>query len=245
MKKSILVIAMLLVSTVGAMAQGIEESVGKFSVIPHVGVGISNWSNNHLNFADGEAVKSKFQAGFTGGVDVEYRATKEVGVSLGVNYARQGFKFPSYQTTTNGNDVTTLDGFNNIHTNLDYVQVPLLVRAYVTRNLSLMLGVQAGFLCGDGKFNMDETTASIDKNGEVTTAETQTIKSTWPTKKMNVSIPIGVAYEYMGVILDARYNLGLTNVSDTSNIKDSSGQPFKENSKNNGFVFSVGYRFTL
>lgn len=63
---------------------------------------------------------------------------------------------------------------------------------------------------------------------------------------MDVSIPIGVSYEYMGVILDARYNLGLTNASDISRVKDADGQPYiKENCKNKGFSLSVGYRFTL
>lgn len=245
-KKCIGAVALLLFSAMGVNAQETENPVGKLSVIPHVGIGISNWSNNRLAFTDGESVKSKYQAGFTGGVDVEYRMTKEVGVSLGVSYARQGFKFPSHQITTKGNDMTTLNGFNNIHANLDYIQVPLMVRAYVTHNLSLMLGAQIGFLCGDGQLNMDETIATINKNDEVTTKETQTIKSTWPTKKINVCIPIGVAYEYMGVILDARYNLGLTNVSDNSKFKDADGQPsIQENCKSRGFVFSVGYRFTL
>lgn len=243
MKKCVWAIALLLFSVVEVSAQEKENSVGKFSLIPHVGVGLSNWSNNRLvvgENAEGN-LKSKYQAGFTGGVDVEYRATKEVGVSLGVNYARQGFKFPSYQTETKDNQVTTLNGYNNIHANLDYIQVPLMVRAYVTRSLSLMLGVQAGFLCGDGKLNMDYTTATIGKtseNGEVTTKETETITSTWPTKKINVSIPIGLSYEYMGVILDARYHLGLTNVSDHPS-------EINESCKSNGFVLSVGYRITL
>lgn len=243
MKKCIWAIALFLLSVVGVNAQETENPVGKFSVIPHVGVGLSNWSNNTLvvgDNADGN-LKSKYQAGFTGGVDVEYRATKEVGVSLGVSYARQGFKFPSYQTEKKTNDGTTLDGYNNIHANLDYIQVPLMVKAYVTRSLSLMLGVQAGFLCGDGKLNMDHTTAIIGKtseNGEVTTKETETMTSTWPTKKVNVSIPIGISYEYMGVILDARYNLGLANVSDAPS-------EVNESCKNNGFVLSVGYRITL
>lgn len=248
--KSILAIALLLFSVVGGKAQETENPVGKFSLIPYVGVGLSNWSNNRLVVGDAEGnMKSKYQAGFTGGIDVEYRATNEVGVVLGVNYAREGFKFPSYQTETKTDDGTTLNGYNNIHANLDYIQVPLMVKAYVTRNLSLMLGVQAGFLCGDGKLNMDLTTATIGKaseTGEVTTKETETLTSIWPTKKVNVSIPIGLSYEYMGVILDARYNLGLTNVSDISKIKDKDDESYiNENCKNHGFVVSVGYRFTL
>ena len=120
---------------------------------------------------------------------------------------------------------------------MDYIQVPLKVRAYITRNLSLTLGVQAGFLCGDGKWKMDYTQATI-RNEEVTAKETETKTHTWPAKKLDVSIPIGVSYEYMGVILSAQYNLGLTNVSDAPKEVDKS-------CKNKGFGVSVGYRFTL
>ena len=238
---------MLLLATMGAMAQETTESpVGRFSVIPRIGVGITNWSNCSMAYSDEQTEKSKYQAGFLGGVDFEYRTTNEVGVSLGVHYARQGFKFPSHQTTTKGNDGTVLEGYNDIHVNLDYVQVPLLVKGYVTRNLALMLGVQAGFLCGDGKSKADYTKATIEKDENITTSESETLKTTWPTKKVDVSIPIGVSYEYMGVILDARYNLGLTNASDISRVKDADGQPYiKENCKNKGFSLSVGYRFTL
>lgn len=246
MKKRILSLALLLAAVIGINAQETESPVGKFSVIPHVGVGISKWSNCELSFNAGELQKAKYQAGFNGGVDVEYRATKEVAVSLGVNYARQGFKFSSYQTENKGNDATTLEGYNNIHANMDYIQVPLKVRAYITHNLSLTLGVQAGFLCGDGKLKMDYTQATIAKNGEVTTKETETLTTTWPTKKYEVSIPIGVSYEYMGVILSAQYNLGLTNVSDVSKNKDKDGESYiNENCKNRGFAVTVGYRFIL
>lgn len=238
MKKRILSLALLLAAVIEINAQEMESPVGKFSVIPHVGVGISNWSNNELSFNGSELLKSKYQAGFNGGVDVEYRATKEVAVSLGVNYARLGFKFPKYQAENENTDKsTTLEGYDNIHVNLDYIQVPLKVRAYITRNLSLTLGVQAGFLCGDGKWKMDYTQVTI-RNEEVTAKETETKTHTWPTKKLDVSIPIGVSYEYMGVILSAQYNLGLTNVSDAPKEVDKS-------CKNKGFGVSVGYRFML
>lgn len=247
MKKDILSVALLLAAVMGANAQEVESPVGKFSVIPYVGVGISKWSNCELSYADGASpLKAKYQAGFQGGVDVEYRATKEVAVSLGVNYARQGFKFSSYQTEDkNADNSTMLEGYNNIHANMDYIQVPLKVRAYVTRNLSLTLGVQAGFLCGDGKLKMDYTSATI-RNEEVTAKETETLTQTCPTKKLDVSIPIGVSYEYMGVILSAQYQLGLTNVSDASKVKDKDGESYiNENCKNRGFAVTVGYRFTL
>lgn len=246
MKKCIWAIALLWLSFLGAKAQDVEDAVRKISVIPHVGVGFNKWSNCELSYGDGETVKAKYQTGFNGGVDVEYRATKEVAVSLGVNYARLGFKFPSYQTEEKGSDATTLEGYDNIHADMNYIQVPLKVRAYITRNLSLTLGVQAGFLCGDGKMKMNYTQATIGKNDEVTTKETETQTSDWPTKKYDVSIPIGLSYEYMGVILSAQYNLGLTNVSDVSKSKDEKGESYiRDNCKNRGFAVTVGYRFTL
>ena len=228
---------MLVLSMTTMQAQESESPVGKFSVIPRIGVTISNWSNNRLALLaeDGAEMKSKYQAGFMGGLDVEYRLTEQVGVSLGAYYAKQGFRFPSFQTEAKQNGKTVLSGYNNQHVDLNYLQVPLVLRAYVTRSLSLVLGAQVGFLCGDGKYKGDTSDMEIDTDGNANVIEKESIDQKWPTKKTDVSIPIGVSYEYMGVILDARYNLGLTkaNKDDTAN------------SKNRAFTFSVGYRFTL
>ena len=240
MKKKIITIVMLLLSTVGAVAQGTEESpVGKFSVIPRIGVVLSNWSNNKVYIAEdnSDAIKSKYQAGFLGGVDVEYRATEQVGVSLGAYYAKQGFKWPSMQTESKKDGQTVLSGTNNQHVDLNYIQVPLLVKAYVTRQFCMMVGVQAGFLCGDGKYKGEASEVIIDKDGNSTYNEKEPFNVPWPAKKVDISIPIGVSYEYQNVILDARYNLGLSKVDKVANMPSQS--------KTNAFTFSVGYRFTL
>ena len=50
MKKRIMSLALLLAAVIEINAQEMESPVGRFSVIPHVGVGISNWSNNELSF---------------------------------------------------------------------------------------------------------------------------------------------------------------------------------------------------
>ena len=240
MKKNIITIVMLLLATLGAMAQESTESpVGKFSVIPRIGVVLSNWSNNKVYTADdnAEAIKSKYQAGFLGGVDVEYRATEQVGVSLGAYYAKQGFRWPSMQTESKKDGQTVLTGTNNQHVDLNYIQVPLLVKGYVTRQLAMMVGVQVGFLCGDGKYKGESSEVIIDKEGNSTYSEKEPINEAWPAKKVDVSIPIGVSYEYQNVILDARYNLGLSKVDKVANMPSQS--------KTNAFTLSVGYRFTL
>ena len=229
-------LVMLLLASVGAMAQDVENPVGKFSIIPRIGVALSNWSDNNImvNMNGGEEIKSKNQAGFLGGLDVEYRASEYVGVSLGAYYARQGFRYPDYETETDA-DKKLYVGTKNQHVNLDYIQVPLMLKAYITRQFVAQVGVQAGFLCGDGKLKAEETQLERDKNGSTIHKETESVSSPWPTKKMDISIPVGVSYEYMNVILDARYNIGLTKVN-----KDDVSK-----SKNKVLTFTVGYRFTL
>lgn len=73
MKKNIAIMMLLLLSAMGAMAQGVENRVGRFSVIPRVGVTIANLSDNSIYLAteNNREVKSKSQAGFSGGLDVE------------------------------------------------------------------------------------------------------------------------------------------------------------------------------
>lgn len=241
MKKNIVIWMMLLLASVGAMAQEVENPVGKFSVIPRVGVALSNWSNNSIYVSDaldGE-IKSKNQAGFMAGADVEYRATEYVGVSLGAYYARLGYRFADYETVENtvGNaDKKQYWGIKNHHADIDYIQVPLMLKGYVTRQLVAMVGIQAGFRCGDAKYSWEETSLEKDKDGSTYYKDTKTVEGTLVAKSTNISIPVGVSYEYMNVILDARYNIGLTNMLNISGF---------DSLKNNFFTFTVGYRFTL
>ena len=131
MKKYMMAVALMVLSVMTAVAQDVENPVGKISVIPRIGVVLSNWSNNKIYFTteeNADYMKSKYQAGFMGGVDFEYRATEQVGISLGAYYAKQGFRWPSYQTESKDNGKTVLTGYNNQHVDLNYVQVPLMVR---------------------------------------------------------------------------------------------------------------------
>lgn len=84
MKKYMMAVALMVLSVMTAVAQDVENPVGKISVIPRIGVVLSNWSNNKIYFTteeNSDYMKSKYQAGFMGGVDFEYRATEQVGIS--------------------------------------------------------------------------------------------------------------------------------------------------------------------
>ena len=111
-----------------------------------------------------------------------------------------------------------------------------MLKAYVAPQFAIMAGAQVGFLCGDGKMLSEETDLEKDhKTGSTLYKESRDVESTYAAKKVNVSIPVGLSYEYMNVILDARYHIGLTKVNKTD----------AGDSKNKVFTFTVGYRFGL
>ena len=62
MKKKIVIMMVLLLAVVGAKAQEVENPVGRFSVIPRIGVSLANWSGLTLETLDGTSLESKYQA---------------------------------------------------------------------------------------------------------------------------------------------------------------------------------------
>ena len=52
-------------------------------------------------------------------------------------------------------------------------------------------------------------------------------------KTVDLSIPVGLSYEYSNFVFDARYNFGVTKVADDAD------------SKNSVFQFTLGYKFAL
>ena len=71
-----------------------------------------------------------------GGADVEYRINKSLGITLGAYYARQGMRFPDCELTENA-EKGEYTGIKNHHVNLDYIQVPLMLKAYLVEGLSV------------------------------------------------------------------------------------------------------------
>lgn len=97
----------------------------------------------------------------------------------------------------------------------DYLNVPLTGNFYVAKGLALKTGVQFGFLMSAKIGDSDVKDAC---------------------KKLNLSIPIGVSYEYSNVVLDLRYNLGLSNTN-----KADDGNKLRSNL----FQITLGYKFAL
>ena len=98
-------------------------------------------------------------------------------------------------------------------TRLNYLNVPILANYYIFDGLAVKAGIQPGFLLS-GK-----AVAKGDISGILHGAD--------------FAIPIGISYDCpFGIILEARYNIGVSNVLSTEGT-----------SRNSVFALTVGYRF--
>ena len=87
-----------------------------------------------------------------------------------------------------------------------YVNIPVVANVYVVKNLAVKLGVQPGFCVAKDKLKANT---------------------------FDLSIPVGLSYEYKNFVLDGRYNFGVTNVAKGVNTK------------NSVFQFTLGYKFDI
>ena len=209
--KKILLLAVLAVAATTAIAQNNTlREVGGFTIQPKAGIGLGI-------ITVGEKVDSrKVKTGFVGGVDAEYYPTRWLGVSLGLNYARQAGKIKAYSPYA---IMLPEQGYK-----LDYLNLPILANFYVAKGLSLKTGVQPGILLG-AKESSSLWPEEADIKGDC--------------KKFNVSIPIGISYEICNIVLDLRYNLSL------SKFTEPSESLMMNAPKSHLLMATIGYKFEL
>lgn len=194
MKKMFLAAAMMLVS----VATFAQNAVGQITIQPKVGLNIAN-------VTDADDVDARI--GLAAGAEFEYGVTDMIGVSAGLVYSMQGYKF------SEGNYDTTVK--------LDYLNVPILANVYVAPGLAVKLGVQPGF----------KLSSKVKIEGSGTSIEGESDDD--GVKGFDLAIPVGVSYQYQNIVLDARYNWGVTKIMDDVD------------SKNSVFQITLGYKFSL
>jgi hypothetical protein len=131
-----------------------------------------------------------------------------------------------YSTQGAETEVIFFNGVNDqketVEFNFSYINLPIIAKYYVTEGLSLEAGPQIGFLV-DSEVNADgESIDGEDFFGNLSTVD--------------FGLNFGLGYKLnSGLNFAARYNVGLSNVSDESDID------LKIN--NSVFQFSIGYFF--
>ena len=159
---------------------------------------------NIANITDADDADPRI--GLAAGAEFEYGLTDNIGLSAGVLYSMQGVK-----TTIIDDDCTW---------KLDFLNVPILANFYVAKGFAVKLGVQPGFkLSSKAKFKGSGGSKEVEVEDGV--------------KSVDLSIPVGLSYQYQNIVFDARYNWGVTKI-----VND-------VDSKHSVFQITVGYKFSL
>lgn len=138
--------------------------------------------------------RTGFQAGVFGGI----KFTDNIGIQADVLYSQQGAEFDSGKF------------------DLEYVNVPVVLKYYLVQGLNIQAGPQFGFILNDDIYEVQLGGPSVRANAE----------------KSDVSGVVGAGYDFpFGIRIDARYNFGLNDV-----LKDNK-------SKNSVTSIAIGYSF--
>jgi len=170
--------------------------------------------NSSIITDDDDLAKSKI--GVVGGAFGKIKLGTDLGLSAELLYSMQGCEF-KYGGILVGS-------LSSAELNLDYLNIPILINWYVpgVEGLTVKGGLQPAFLLSS-KVNYNYvggTSIGLDAS------------DLFKFETLDIAIPLGVSYELdFGLLFDARYNIGITDV-----LKDAKG-------KNRVFQFTVGYRF--
>lgn len=161
-----------------------------------------------VNFANlvGDAEDAEMRTSFHIGLVAEIPISESFYFGPEVLYSSQGAKFSDEEF-----DATF---------KLDYIQIPLMARYYVSEGFNLEAGPQIGFL----------TSSEVDM--EELGVDTKDFFSGF-----DYGVNFGLGYKFpVGIFLQSRYNLGLANILDSEEFGD-------DKSQNSVFQISVGYLF--
>lgn len=234
--KRILLFAAFVVCLSSAMAQSKQ---GTFSVIPKVGMTWAkltdfDWAaklTKGTQYYSSSLDKARLKAGVLAGAEVEYQITDAFSATLGGYYSLQGMYVPDY-LVENPVGVT---GVEDMHLDMHYLNIPVMLKYYVFKGFAVQTGVQAGVLLSN-KMKNESTRFEKNEDDVMTAVSSQKVDEEWDNlRSFDFAIPVGISYEYEHVVLDVRYNIGLSKV-----FKDGSFS-----SRNSVIDLSVGYKFDL
>lgn len=149
--------------------------------------------------------------GFSAGVEMEYRMSKVFALSAGAFYSQKG---------------AIVKGKNELKDTkmtfgVDYIDVPILANFYVWKGLALKVGLQPSFKVHDS-FKVE--TKMVDYDRAVFEGK---------YKSFDLSIPLGISYDFGRFSVELRSCSGLLKVMDKKDYVNIGGQ------------LMVGYKFSL
>ncbi|WP_417890205.1 porin family protein [Xanthomarina gelatinilytica] len=212
MKKLILITGLFIFSTTLLHAQADSKAIQ---------LGVKGGVNStKITGDDIDDVKSR--TSFNVGLLAEIPITQRLSLQPEVMYSGQGF------------DVKEIDQDNifdtneNIEYQLDYIQVPVLLKAYLVKGLSIEAGPQFGF-----KIHEELDFQPNNDGGDIEINEDDSY-----VKDFDTGLVLGTAYKFdNGFFVNGRYNMGLTNIFEDNTIFEN------VDAKNAVWQFGIGFMF--
>ncbi len=154
-------------------------------------------------------------------------------LAAGLNFSMQGSGWKDYDEKIGDVKFDIKDNKMNLY----YINVPVVANVYLFKGFAVKAGVQVGFLV---KANYEVSATVKDDRNDRNMSTKYDESFTSECKKVDVAIPMGVSYQVptIPIVIDARYNLGLTKVNKESE------EGYKD-VKNNVIQLTVGYKFAL
>lgn len=233
MKKLIITLAALVAAT-GAFAQlnfGVKAG-GNLATISGMTSEDANANLNlgGFNFADATASQS-MKIGFNVGAWAEYMVMPMFGVQVELNYSTQGVN--QQFVSKSDINISLLNSTIDTKWSASYINIPILAKAHFA-NIAVYAGPQLGFATD---FN---SASEVTTDGKTTEYDPKAVED---YSGFDLSLVLGAQYkltENIGV--DARYNIGLTNVFPT--IKNEEGEVTREGFGKQGVIqLGVFYEF--
>lgn len=189
------------------------------------------WIDGGTSYIKTGDINTTLKAGFHFGGFIEYGFNDRLFVEGGIDYAFQGAKVKSAESTTV--NLSTYDSTHEKETpnkasiNTQQLNIPLWVK-YDIAGFRPKIGVNLGFL----------TKAELKAKNEDGNSETLSFN---PDKTFDFGLGVGAEYNLpFGLFFDATFNLGLTDVS----TKEKTTVQFPMlNMRNRVIQIGVGYKF--
>lgn len=227
MKKLIVTLAALVVAT-GAFAQlkfGVKAG-GNLATIS----GMTS-EDGGMDWGDLAKVtpSQSMKLGFNVGAFAEYMVMPMLGVQVELNYSAQGVNTKVESSSSVFGAASTTD----TTWSAGYINIPILAKAHFA-NIAVYAGPQLGFATG---FNSASEVTTSDKKTEYEPEAVEDYSS------FDLSFALGAQYKLTANIgIDARYNIGLTNVFPT--LKNDEGEVTREGFGKQGVIqLGVFYEF--
>lgn len=226
MKKMFLMTAVAIMTAMSMNAQGRFEP-GTFTLQPRAGfTGATITNMPSVRIPGIGIIEHEATGGFLLGADAAYQVNNWFEVAAGVNWAQAGSGWKNTDLYVAGESLKVKD----LKIKTSYINVPVTANIYIIDGFALKTGVQFGYLTS-AKLKGDFTAAGLTEELD------ESCKDDF--NKFDLSIPVGLSYEFNNhIVLDARYNFGLTKVNKE---KD----PDYKDGRNLTFAITIGYKFGL